>query len=108
MRVTAYHSIALLTSLTAFCAYSQTTGESLHFEAVSLKPTPPGKSTRGIPGPGVITRGKVTIRGCSLTTLLAYAYDVGEDQILGPSWMDTANYDVFATMAASTTRQKLG
>jgi uncharacterized protein (TIGR03435 family) len=102
----AYRNVVLLTSLTAFCAYSQTVAEPRHFEAASLKLLPPGQFSRGIPGSGVMTQGKLTLRGHSLTILLAYAYDVREDQIVRPSWVDIAYYDIFATMPPSTTRQE--
>jgi uncharacterized protein (TIGR03435 family) len=102
----ACRNVVAIASLTAFCAWSQTAAEPPHFEVASLKLLPPGQFSRGIPGPGVFTQGKLTLRGHSLTTLLAYSYDVREDRIVRPSWVDTAYYDIFATMPPSTTRQE--
>jgi uncharacterized protein (TIGR03435 family) len=84
----------------------------LAFEAASVKPTSPnlpnGRIVVGglepVGGPGSNAPGRIRYRIISLKLLLINAYGVQDFQIAGPGWMDTAFFQIEATMPPTTTK----
>lgn len=73
----------------------------------SVKPTvsqPNAFAFRG--GPGSKDPGRLDYQNVTLKAVLQRAYDVEADQIAGPGWLDTARYDIQATMPPSTTKEQ--
>ena len=110
-------SIALL--LVAFgLAYGQTAGNSLTFDAATVKqaslPIVGGGDGKTITtktgrakssgGPGTTDPGRIHYPGVTLKNLLTIAYDVKDSQITGPSWLDSERFAVEATMPKETTQ----
>ncbi len=82
-------------------AQSQTTPASgPTFEVASIKPSDPSSRMimlRNAPG------GRFTANGITAKLLITQAYNVRDFQISGgPSWMDSARYDITATVAGSS------
>ena len=82
---------------------------TLRFEAASVKPA----VTDSIPsGPGkfskfAITDSRLTVSGLTLKVLLERAYNLKPWQIACPGWMETAKYDVVATLPTGTLRNQV-
>ena len=82
----------------------------MEFEAASLRPAAPvvgnfAAGPFGGPGSGDPTR----IRGINLTlkALLMRAYEVRYEQISGPAWIESAPYDLTATVRSGATREQV-
>jgi uncharacterized protein (TIGR03435 family) len=88
---------------------SQTTA----FDAASVKVvdrlSPGGSETTG--GPGTSSPGRIRFPRALLADLVASAYDVALDEIVGPDWIRDSRgqnrYEVVATMPPNTSRQQL-
>jgi uncharacterized protein (TIGR03435 family) len=100
-----------LMSLASFAAHAQTSEASPRFDVASVKPSPPrspGRASmmnfRG--GPGTRYPGRIDWQNISLANFLAVAYNVRSYQIAGPEWMDSAAFDVAATMSTDATTQE--
>lgn len=78
------------------------------FEAASVKPYAPPADGRfmigGRGGPGSPDPGRITYTGMSLKDLVAIAYEVKRTQVTGPDWIDSARFDITATMAPTATK----
>jgi len=77
------------------------------FEVASVKPAGPpavGQKFKS-GGPGTSEPGRVTFTGVPLSSLLAEAYDVWQDQVIGPAWISEwrNSFTIAATMPPSTT-----
>jgi uncharacterized protein (TIGR03435 family) len=108
--------MALLVSV-SYPGFSQTIGETLAFDAASVKPAKPpaesfgdgvsiarkqpGRSRRG--GPGTDDPSRFYDPETTLQTLLVEAFDVGYFQVQGPEWLSEERFDVEATMPPQTT-----
>jgi uncharacterized protein (TIGR03435 family) len=90
----------ILTIAWAGVAWSQ----AGNFEAVSVKPTPPGFDTsRTGFGPD-----RLLAYGVNLKQLIEWAYQVTDVQISGgPGWIDSKYFDVEAKAEAAQTREEL-
>jgi uncharacterized protein (TIGR03435 family) len=80
------------------------------FEVASVRPAAPftapfspGENAVGV----TITDTRVDIRYVSLAELLARAFRVRPDQIVGPDWLGEQDYDVQATIPVGATRQQV-
>jgi len=74
------------------------------FDVVSVKPAGPfvpGAFGRMKGGPGTADPGRITYTGVSLQTLLMRAYNVRNDQISGPSWLDGETFKYAYTISAT-------
>jgi uncharacterized protein (TIGR03435 family) len=87
----------------------QPANAGIEFEAASLRPAAPvvgefAAGPFGGPGSGDPTR----IRGINLTlkALLMRAYQVRYEQISGPAWIESARYDLTATVRSGATRDQ--
>src|SRR5579863_6872200 len=78
------------------------------FEVASVRPSGSDNSGRTTKrGPGPADPGRIHYAGITLKRLLINAYDVKPFQLEGPNWLDTAEYDVDATMPPETTPAQL-
>ncbi len=99
-----------------FAAHSQTP----EFEVASIKPSAPATaafaaelseriaeriSFKGGPGSG--DPGRINYSGISLRMLLARAYGLRTDQILGPAWLGTEFYDIVAKVPPGATAEQV-
>jgi uncharacterized protein (TIGR03435 family) len=103
----------------AFTLCGQTTSSSLAFDASSVRRadapavggiektvrTKTGRETGG-GGPDTADPGRVHYPRVTLKALLMNAYDVRENQIAGPAWLDTEWYSIEATMPPETTKEQ--
>jgi len=76
------------------------------FEVVSVKPAPPptGNNLRVSMGGDP---GRVTFSNVTLKNVMTRAYGVKPHQISGPDWLDSARYDVVATIPAGAPRDQI-
>lgn len=87
-------AVSLLTLL-ATPALAQT------FEAADVHPSAPDATTSGALLPG----GRLEFRATTLLRLISFAWNIPPDRIAGgPSWLDTAQFDVLAKSPASAGR----
>jgi uncharacterized protein (TIGR03435 family) len=95
----------------ASCAgFAQQTAP-LSFEAASLKPTnspeKDGRIMRQLSGgPGSSDPGRFTFTNVTLKILMMQAYNLKEFQVEGPDWIDSAGYDLVATMPQGTNKEQ--
>lgn len=58
-------------------------------------------------GPGTNTPTRIQYRGVTLKMLLSRAWGVGLNQITGPSWLSSDQYDIVANVPPSSTKEDL-
>ena len=106
MRKTTY--VAMLTALASGLAHGQAAESQLAFEAASVRAAAAqanGRaSMRG--GPGSPDPGRIAYTNVTLKLVLDAAYDVQDDQVSGPAWLDSARFDITATLPKDTTREQ--
>src|SRR4051812_45575054 len=76
------------------------------FEVVSIKisiPTP-GAIVGSSGGPGTKKPGSWTCQNMSLRNIVMIAFNVRNDDIIAPAWMDDARFDISAKVPAVLTR----
>jgi uncharacterized protein (TIGR03435 family) len=81
----------------------------LEFEVASVRlaTTPPPGTVRGMRGgPGSPDPEQFTATNAILRNLLLNAYGLSNDQISGPSWMDTEQYTIVAKVPPEATREQ--
>jgi uncharacterized protein (TIGR03435 family) len=89
-------------------AYGQT------FEAASVKPAVMPKPdaqgrmvfTHPSGGPGTSDPGRIDYPNMNLRALLLSAYNVKAFQLVGPDWLNSATFDITATMRPDTTKDQ--
>jgi uncharacterized protein (TIGR03435 family) len=100
---------AILGTLTAALALAQS---ATHFEVASVKLSPPndkfGVMDGGPLSPGPFNMGshdpnRITWTNTRLIRILMMAYDLPADRISGPGWLESATYDIVATVPPATT-----
>jgi uncharacterized protein (TIGR03435 family) len=70
----------------------QATSAAQEFEVASVKPNPSGGGISVlVPG-----HGNLMVSNATLKHLIGYAYHLAEGMISGPSWLDSARFDIFA------------
>jgi uncharacterized protein (TIGR03435 family) len=88
--------------------------QTLSFEAASLKPavnpnTSPNRIMRRLSGgPGTDTPGRFDFANATLKLMILKAYNLKEFQVEGPAWIDTAEFDLLASVPVGTTKQQAG
>lgn len=95
-------SLALLNST----AFGQNAARSLVFEVASVKPS------QSVVGPDANNRfafvpAGITARNTTLKRLVAEAYRLQSQQVLGPSWLDQGEYDIDAKAAGPVGKEDL-
>jgi uncharacterized protein (TIGR03435 family) len=76
------------------------------FEVASIKPSlpsPDGRITATIGGDA----GRIDYEGLPLKMLLSRAFEVKDDQISGPDWLDTARFDIIAKLPDGAPRDQV-
>lgn len=94
-----YNAIILFFVLSVTAVAQQTPRSA--FEVASVKTSQPGPPSIQ-PGPGSLTMRHVRMNAC-----IAWAFDIQEPQIAGPSWLNDGFFDIFAKTAATTTEGEL-
>ena len=76
-----------------------------NFEIASVKRSAPGTSSEAIPAQPDPTR--INYPGVTLKAVLALAYGVAPDQIVGPKWLSDERFDIVATLPAGAAPQQV-
>ncbi len=88
-------------------AWAQGAADSLTFEVASIKPSATqGMVTRMAGGPGTSDPGRFRATNAELSMLTMRAYGIQYDQLKGPAWMDTTQFDVEANVPPGTTAEQ--
>src|ERR1017187_8048682 len=91
----------------AFLMASSLEAQALpQFEVATIKPSAPvadGRLTVTIGG----DPGRIDYQGLPLRILLSRAFNVKDDQISGPDWLDTERFDVIAKIPAGVSRDRV-
>jgi uncharacterized protein (TIGR03435 family) len=88
-------------------AWGQGGDEHLRFEVASVKPSPKHEIlTNTTGGPGTSDPGRFRATNAELTWLVRRAYAIQSDQLYGPAWMDTTQFDVEAKVPPGTTAEQ--
>ncbi len=75
------------------------------FEVASVK-SDSGRYINLTGGPGTSEPERISYSGLTLTHLITIGYDIFEDQLSGPEWMNTEKYAVEAKLPAGTNREQ--
>jgi uncharacterized protein (TIGR03435 family) len=82
-------------------------GDQPEFEAADVHAASPTQQRDFMRGP-FVRKGRMEIRNASIVDLVAYAYKVDTDKVLGgPNWLEFYRYDVIAQPPANTTQENL-
>ncbi len=76
--------------------------QTLAFDAASIKPTPPdvqGTTMRG-------DRGRIVYNGATLRNCIINAYELRDYQLSGPEWINSARFDIVATLPPNADRSQ--
>jgi uncharacterized protein (TIGR03435 family) len=78
------------------------------FEVVSVRPAAPQRFEVMLPrgGPGTPDPENVAYTNVSLMLVMTYAYGLGRDRLIGPSWLDSERYDINAKVPPGTSVQQ--
>ena len=76
--------------------------DRVQFEAASVKQASQCTYESSILGPG-----SVSIKGVPLKPILMTAFKVGKDQIIGPSWLESDCFEVFAKLPQGSTSDQI-
>jgi uncharacterized protein (TIGR03435 family) len=71
---------------------------SNEFEVGDIKPSMPGVQQRG----GIQPGGRIDAQGFTLKQIMGLAWDLQEDMIVGPKWIETDKFDLVAKAPADT------
>jgi uncharacterized protein (TIGR03435 family) len=90
----------------SFGLFGQTASAPPSFDVVSVKPAPPatGGNLRVAMSGGP---GRVNFSNVTLKNVMTRAYSVKPHQISGPDWLDSARYDIVATIPAGAPREQI-
>jgi uncharacterized protein (TIGR03435 family) len=81
--------------------------DGLRFEVASVKPSAKqGMITRMAGAPGTSDPGRFRATNAELSMLVMRAYGIQYDQLRGPAWMDTTQFDVEANVPPGTTAEQ--
>ena len=86
-------------------------GQTPAFEAVSVKPFVEGTPIQysGCDGgPGSDNPGQIHCQYVTLRMLLMRAYQVKNQEIFGPGWLDTAHFEILAKLPAGAIKEQVG
>lgn len=92
-----------------FCTalvFGQSAAPPPAFEVASVKPAPPpsGNEFRVMMGGDA---GRVNFSNVALKSVMTRAYSVKPHQISGPDWLDSARFDIVATIPAGVSRDQV-
>ena len=92
--------------ITSLASFGQSAPATSAFEAASVKPAAPstdGNVRRSFKGDA----GRIDYQNATLKSLIMRAYGVKDYQIAGPDWLDSAGYDVVATIPRDAAEAQL-
>jgi uncharacterized protein (TIGR03435 family) len=95
-------------ALLCSAAFAQT--DDAAFEAASIKPYPVGQPVQFsgcMGGPGTDNPGQIHCEYMNLRSLVMRAYEVKNQQVFGPSWMETEKFNILAKIPAGATRKQV-
>src|SRR6185369_10440530 len=98
--------LRLLFVAIALCsaAFAQSDASQAVFDVADVHVSPPGSNDNF----GFLRPGRVELRGKTLLGLIRLAYDVDDEKVSGgPSWLDTARFDIIAKAAPGTSQEAL-
>jgi uncharacterized protein (TIGR03435 family) len=101
--------IALL-AFSGATVFGQTDNTSGSFEVASIKPTPLDASiamSGCYGGPNSDDPGRIRCEYTTLRMLLQKAYGVKSNQVLGPTWLDSAHFNIVAKLPQATTSDQI-
>jgi uncharacterized protein (TIGR03435 family) len=84
----------------------QAQAAKLAFEVASVKASAPFTGGRVKLGMS-LDPGRVTISGLPLKAVLAQAYEVKEQQLVAPDWMESSRFDIVAKLPEGTTKDQI-
>src|SRR4051794_1341156 len=103
-------TVAILLFTFAAGAFAQSADTAPVFEVASVRVSTSGGG-RGhmnmFASPIKVVPGSLTMRGISFRAAVAWANDVKEFQVNGPSWIDEARYDIVAKAAGPAPSEEL-
>jgi uncharacterized protein (TIGR03435 family) len=102
-----------IAALGLICAAFAEAQAKIAFEVASVKPASPDKSapdglvrSGGVGGPGTPDPENLSYTNFPLRIVLLRAFDVQTLQLSGPTWLDTARYDLRAKIAPGATKEQ--
>jgi uncharacterized protein (TIGR03435 family) len=101
---------AVLFTLTCGRAIAQADDPGIVFEAASIKPFPEGTpiSMSGcLGGPGSNDPGLINCEYVTLKTLLMRAYEVKNQEIFGPGWLDNTHFNLTLKVPSGSTKDQM-
>jgi uncharacterized protein (TIGR03435 family) len=87
-------------------AYGQIASGQPAFEVASIKPAAGGRGNFMHGGPGTNDPGLFRCERCELRVLIMQAYNVNTFQLVRPSWMENAIFDVVAKVPEGSTKEQ--
>ena len=97
-------TIAGLGALLCGATFGQTTAKAPAFEVAAVKVNTAGESVR--PSADLVN-GRLTLRNVPMLFIVAQAYRVGFDRVVGPGWLETQRFDIVANSPPDTTGDTL-
>src|SRR5271157_63653 len=95
-------AIAVLGALLPGATFGQTAASAPAFEVASVK-----MNTTGERPTGDLKGDRMTMYNMPMTVIIARAYQVANDRVVGPDWLVTQGYDIVAKVAPDTTADTL-
>lgn len=97
-----------------YATYSQILPPASRFEVASVKPAPKtsiapttGARKRAMKSRESIDAGRIAYSNTTLARVITVAYGVERNQVTGPAWLDSEEYDIIATFAPGTSKEQL-
>jgi uncharacterized protein (TIGR03435 family) len=98
--------IVVFAAALSFMGRAQDAEKAPAFEVASIKPSEPGGRGMGFSRPD---GGRVVMKNVTLRLLVTFAWDIRDHQLLGgPSWLDTAHFDIVAKTESEIPRTPAG
>lgn len=90
-------AVAIVCAVFSSIAFGQTSTSPPTFEVASVK-----INTSEEPSSGDARNGRLTLHNIPMKVIISRAYQVSNDRVMGPGWIDTEHYDVVAKFAPDT------
>jgi uncharacterized protein (TIGR03435 family) len=98
---------AVIVTISAAAVSAQSPASGLTFEVVSVRPTPPDGDPPKMPFGMKITQGQANFGQLTLQTLIATAFKVKFDQVIGPEWLGRKPFDIEAKLPTGATKDQV-
>jgi uncharacterized protein (TIGR03435 family) len=98
----------LLTALSSFAVFSQTSTPRPEFDVASVKPSVESANAMANVSRGLhIDGAMVNFNGMPLKWYIHFAYTVKEGQVSGPDWLASERFDIVAKLPDGATREQI-